>query len=392
MARTTTPGTPALMRAINDRAGLEILLDRQPLSRIQLAELSSVSKPTASQMVRRLESAGLVTTVGKVSGTSGPATSLYGVRADRVLGVAIDVRADRSLARVVDAVGGEYPNAETPRSAGTATTAADELRAAVDAACRAAGAGVASVQAISVGLQASVSPRDDRLYLPHRLDGWPTVGTRAALERELGWAVELHNDANLAAVAERATGAGRGAESFALLWLGGGLGFAVDLGGRILDGARGAAGEIGQLRVPGDSIGLTGSVVLDDALDRSVLVELAERHGIQAAPADLADVLRHHPARAQVFAELAPRVALAIPPALAVLDPELVVLGGPVGAAGGSLLASLVQECVARDVDSTPTVVCAAVTDDPVLAGARHLLTGTIRNRLLDAAASYVPG
>ncbi|WP_034620836.1 ROK family protein [Cellulomonas sp. URHE0023] len=392
MARTTTPGTPALMRAINDRAGLEILLDRQPLSRIQLAELSSVSKPTASQMVRRLENAGLVTTVGKVSSTSGPATSLYGVRADRVLGVAIDVRADRSLARVVDAVGGDHPTAETARAVGTAATAGAELRAAVEAACQAADVDVDSVQAISVGLQASVSPRDDRLYLPHRLDFWPTTGTRALLEAELGWAVELHNDANLAAVAERAAGAGRGAESFALLWLGGGLGFAVDIGGRILNGSRGAAGEIGQLRLPGEAIGQGGAVVLDDALDRSVLVAMADRHGIRAAPGELADALRDHPARIGLFAELAPRVALAIPSALAVLDPELVILGGPIGAAGGTLLASLVEECVAREVGSTPTVVCAGVTDDPVLAGARHLLTGVIRSRLLDAAGSHVPG
>jgi DNA-binding transcriptional ArsR family regulator len=54
------PGTPSLLRAINDRTALRLLADRGPLSRTQLGALAGLSKPTASQLMDRLEAAGLV--------------------------------------------------------------------------------------------------------------------------------------------------------------------------------------------------------------------------------------------------------------------------------------------------------------------------------------------
>src|SRR6185369_55705 len=55
MSSTRLPGTPSLLRAINDRAALDLLLERGPLTRAQLGELTGLSKVTASQLVERLE-------------------------------------------------------------------------------------------------------------------------------------------------------------------------------------------------------------------------------------------------------------------------------------------------------------------------------------------------
>ncbi|MET0992394.1 MAG: ROK family transcriptional regulator [Lacisediminihabitans sp.] len=387
----TSPGTPALMRAINDRTALAILLDNQPLSRNQLSALSDVSKPTASQMVRRLENAGFIEAVGLVGGTRGPNTAIYGVRADRMLGVAIDVQSDRAVAAVVDAVGTVFPVAEIAR--GTADAAVATIRAAVAAACGAAAVDAGAVSSVCVGLQASVSPRTDELFLPNELTGWPTTEVRAGLEVELGWAVTLYNDANLAAVAERTAGSGADTDSFALLWLGVGLGFAVDLGGRLLYGSRGAAGEIGNLRVATDIVAGAGdSAQLDDLLDWASVQAIAARAGLAHETfAELAADVAEHPNREAFCAEFAPRVAAAIPPALAVLDPEVIVLGGPLGAAGGDLLASLVTAQLAAITPLKPTIVPAAIRTDPVLEGARRVLATDLRTRLLDDAASLTP-
>jgi len=383
------PGTPSLLRELNDRAALELLLAEGPLTRAQLSERTGVSKVTGSQVLARLEERGLVMIAGQQAGGRGPNAALYAVVPTSAYVAGLYVELDQVSTAVADVTGRRV--AEVTVDPNGADDPVGMVVGAISQACASAGIGLSRLSAVVIGSPGVLDPNTGAPRLAVNLPTWHE-GVLDGLRDVLHTPVVIENDVNLAAMAERADGAAAGQDDFAFVWLGGGLGFAVDLGGRILDGARGAAGEIGQLRVPGDSIGLTGSVVLDDALDRSVLVAMAERHGIQAAPAELADVLRHHPARAQVFAELAPRVALAIPPALAVLDPELVVLGGPVGAAGGALLATLVQECVARELDSAPTIVCAAATDDPVLAGARHLLTGTNRTRLLDAAASYVPG
>src|SRR6476661_956202 len=79
MAATRLPGTPRLLRALNDRAALELLLSKGPLTRAQLGELTGLSKVTASQLVERLEERGLVARVGEQAGGRGPNAQMYAV-------------------------------------------------------------------------------------------------------------------------------------------------------------------------------------------------------------------------------------------------------------------------------------------------------------------------
>ncbi|SDL63033.1 ROK family protein [Nonomuraea maritima] len=67
----------------------------------------------------------------------------------------------------------------------------------------------------------------------------------------LGVPVDVENDVNLAAVAERAHGAARGRDDFVLLWADVGIGAAIVLGGRMHRGTTGGAGEVGYLPAPG---------------------------------------------------------------------------------------------------------------------------------------------
>ena len=77
------PGTPRMLRGINDRAALDLLLEHGPLSRTRLGELTGLSKPTASQLLSRLEAAGLVVASGSSRGGPGPRAQLYAVNPRR---------------------------------------------------------------------------------------------------------------------------------------------------------------------------------------------------------------------------------------------------------------------------------------------------------------------
>jgi transposase len=59
------PGTPSLLRELNDRAALELLLAEGPLTRAHLSARSGVSKVTVSQMLARLEERGLAMIAGE---------------------------------------------------------------------------------------------------------------------------------------------------------------------------------------------------------------------------------------------------------------------------------------------------------------------------------------
>ena len=62
------PGTPSLLRELNDRAALDLLLRGGTLTRSQISEYTGVSKVTVSQMLTRLEERGLVTIAGEQAG------------------------------------------------------------------------------------------------------------------------------------------------------------------------------------------------------------------------------------------------------------------------------------------------------------------------------------
>jgi predicted NBD/HSP70 family sugar kinase len=183
-------------------------------------------------------------------------------------------------------------------------------------------------------------------------------------------------------VAERATGAGRTASSFALLQLADGVGLALDLGGVVHTGASGAAGEIGYLEADGAEIG--------DLVSRAAVDALAARHDV-TAPASL-------PADHPFHRELAARVATALLPALAVADPALVVLHGPTGIAGGAPLATATSRWLRDHSRWVAEVVPPQVVDAPVLEGARHRLHAHVLSTMqaavgrLDADLSGVKG
>ncbi|GMA25431.1 hypothetical protein GCM10025864_31900 [Luteimicrobium album] len=175
----------------------------------------------------------------------------------------------------------------------------------------------------------------------------------------------------LAAVAERVHGAGQGTPGFVELWMGPGVGLAVDLGGVVVQGIAGAAGEIGYLPVPAD-VQLTDPVdppTIHHLLSVEAVLDLALREAVPGAdPDDAAATLDAIATHDETLNRVARRIALSVAPVLATLDPGLLVLAGPPAGAGGDRLAGLVAHWLSA---STPwhTRVAASQVDDAVLRG-----------------------
>lgn len=385
MTPKPVPGTPSWLRETNDRTALSLLLEHGVLTRTRIGELSGLSKPTAAQMVSRLETAGLIHAVGEVSGGRGPNAASYAVRTDRVLGVAIDINYHVMRSTVVDASGREHPTVSVTLSrSARERSAVTDVRTAIEGACAAAGTPVDAVRAVSVGVQGALDPRTDELSFVETLPGWPRKGIRRHLEDALGITVHIDNDVNLAAIAERSEGAGADTAGFALLWMGDGLGLSVDQGGIVHRGASGGAGEIGYLPIPKTAANLDPAASdLQDLIGGPAVAKIARSHGLRGRSyAALADALATSPDREAVLRDLAPRIAVGVVPAIALLDPDVVVLGGPTGRAGGTRLAELVSAHVRKTTRWTPTVVATDVTEHPVLRGAREYLIADVRNAL----------
>ncbi|SIN69081.1 ROK family transcriptional regulator [Agromyces cerinus] len=371
------PGTPTWLAARNDRTAFRLLLEHGPLTRSRLGELTGLSKPTASQMLARLERVGLIRPVGERSGGRGPNAITYGVRTDRITGVAISIL-DRAIqAVVVDAVDHDHPIVQIATD-GHERSPEGDVRAAVRAACAEAGIDESTVSRVVIGVQAAFFVDGDELSFTDTLPGWPEVGSRARIEQELGLQVTIDNDVNLATMAERSSGAAQQAASFALFWIGDGLGVGLDLGGVVHRGASGGAGEIGYLAVPRTAAPLAPAANdFTDLLGGPAVARL-----IGGDDETLAEVLPRLAADDDALSALADRVILAVNPLLAILDPSMIVLGGPTGTAGGARLAELVAERVDPAAHPKLAMRTSGTGAQPVLLGARQQLVEQIRDHL----------
>ena len=386
MAATRLPGTPRLLRALNDRAALELLLTRGPLTRAQLGELTGLSKVTASQLVERLEERGLVRRVGEQAGGRGPNAQLYAVTPGSAHVIGVDVGPDRVIAACADITGAVIGRSEL--SVRDTDDPVGVVHKAVLEAADSAGASMTTVRRIVLGTPGLVDPRTGDIAFAFDLPRWHR-GLLGKLREDLNTEVHFGNDVNLAAIAEAANGAAKGVEDFVLVWVGRGVGLATVLGGRLHHGTTGAAGEIGYLPVAGVEVprnasrrGVKGA--FQQLAGADAVKAIGKEHGF--AGEEAGDVVRAAVAAgekgAAVLDELARRLALGVASTCLVLDPPLVVLAGEIGLAGGFSLAERVEREVSAITLVSPRVMMTQIDVEPVLHGALRTALDAVRDEV----------
>lgn len=382
---THLAGSSRLLRAMNESAALSHLLERGGLTRAELRDLTGLSKPTVSEAVRRLTDAGLVVVSGHVSAGPGPNAEVYSANPRAAHAIAVSVRdpavagAPSLGAMVCDVAGTVLARAE--RSIDFAE--ADPVTEVVGVVrwLRAEVGEVGSTGYLQLGVAGSYDPATETIHHVE-VPGWTRPGLVRLIREQVAVPVGVDNDVNLAAIAERRSGAAAGVEGFALLWLGDGLGLAIDLGGTLLRGARGGAGEIGYMplyRVDGQR-----HAELQDLVGGQAVVDLAARFGVSGRTASevVAAAAAGGPP-APLLDALAERIAVGLATVVAVLDPPLVVLGGEVARAGGPALRDAVIAAMRATPLLSTTIELSAVTDDPVLLGALAAALAEVHKSLI---------
>ncbi|MEV4012089.1 ROK family transcriptional regulator [Nonomuraea angiospora] len=362
-----SPGVPRLLRRLNDRAALELLLVDGPLTRAELGERTGLSKVTAGQLLARLEERGLVEVAGERAGGRGPHAALYAVVPSSAYVAGLEVLPDSLKVAVADITGRVVVEITLNPSDGRDPVKA--VHEAVQRACDTANVSLSRLRAFVIGTRGVVDPVTGDVRWSYDLPDWH-VGVLASLRETLGASVTIENDVNLVALAEHKYGAAVGHDDFVVIWAGVGQGLGVMLGGRLHRGISGGAGEIGWLPVPGEPLPTDVSEPQSGSFQRLVghhaLRGLADRHGVTGRT--VPDLVRG--GDEGYLDEVAGRLAVGAAAVTVVLDPGLIVLSGDVGRAGGARLAAKVQEAVARVCPSRPTVVTTQVAGNPVLRGA----------------------
>jgi predicted NBD/HSP70 family sugar kinase len=389
-----TPSS-ATIREHNLQAVLSALQDRRPAARAELADRTALSKPTVGAALRAFERAGLVREYGRTTGRRGPSASLYDLvpEAMLVLGVDIGARHVRFALADLDARPVVEGTLRLPRAH------AREVLAAMGEIRKRIGDLHARTELAVVGSPGIIDPASGRVGAAPNIEGWDGTLAEAVLVEALGVPVRVENDVNLAALGEQASGKGREVESFAYLAVGSGLGAGIVLHGELHRGARGASGEVGYLPVGEDPFAPANRArggPMETRLSSQGLVEAAERLAARFDtavprpfdPQGLFEAARTgDPLGRAVVAQTARQMAVCIAGLTAVVDLELVLLGGGIGASGELLLPDI-REAVARLVPAPPGIERAGLGELAVRTGAvavgLTLARQAVLRRLLD--------
>src|SRR3989440_2523599 len=232
---------------------------------------------------------------------------------------------------------------------------------------------------VAVGVATPGVVHNDGVLLSPNIPGWERVSVRETMRTKLRIpTVVAANDVKAAAMAEVLWGALKGAAPAVFLSLGTGIAAAIVIGGQVLIGAHGAAGEIGyNLRSVLDYSGAAhGRAPLEEAIGGRFIGERGSL--LLGEPLSAADVFAHSDARArflvdETLTELATHVAnLAI-----LIDPARIAVGGGLMSSGDMILRALAFR-LEYAVPFPPEIVPARFLNDASLYGAIALaLTGS---------------
>ena len=372
---------------------LELIRRSGATSRAQLARQSGLSKPTVSLALSSLVEAGLVHEVGRATGRKGPSAVLYELNPGSGWVVGIDVGAHWLRAAAADITGtivARLDRRAGSRSAGALVGLIGEIAHDV---AREAGLRWRQVTHATVGNPGVLDPSRGLLAHAPNLPGWGRQGLVGAIRDQLGTSVSFENDVNLAALGEQSAGAGRGVDNFVFLWIGTGVGMGVVINGGLYRGAGGAAGEIGYMPLGGGDPhdrGFRRRGQLEESMAASAVLRHARHLGLRTTTAKSVFTAARRgdgAARAAVDAEAA-RVALAIAAVSAVIDPELVILGGGIGR-NDDLLDPVRRELAALS-PFHPRVAVSELGDDAVLHGAVATALAAAQDQLFNRSRAHL--
>lgn len=358
------------MRVLNQRAVLDRLRRSGAATRPQIAKDTGLSKPTVGQALADLERHGLVRPTGRTTSGPGRSAVVYEPNATAGYVLGVDIGRERVRVALADLAGAVVARVDERNRSRSAAAVVRTVTGLAERTVADAGIALTDVVVKVIGSPGVIDQRSRVVRHAPQLPGWEANGVLDGLESALGPVVVVENDANLAALGEHVYGAARDARVFVCATVGTGVGMGIVVDGTLFRGAHGAAGEVGFLPY-GKSASDVRRGQFEDAASAGSVVALARERGLTARTArEVFGLARKGDAQALRIVRLeAERLAFLVAAVTAVIDPELVVLGGGVGSNVDLLLEPL-EASLRTMTPLAPRIVAGSLGDGAVLSGA----------------------
>lgn len=324
-------GSKSLIRQLNRSAVLNLIKREGPVSRVDIARRLSLSGAAVTSIAGELEGLSLIRSVAQAPSTGGRPPTLLGLNPEAACVIGIKLAVDHLAAVVVDLEGAVLDDRVEPLGDHALDGVLNSIHELVANLRQAAGK--RTLLGIGIGMPGVVDGSRG-VCVDSPILGWRDVPVAERLAQRLDLPVLVDNDVNTLAVAEQLYGHGRNVDDFVTVTIGRGVGCGIVLGGQLVRGRLGGAGEFGHVAQdhagPRCECGRRGC--LEAFVGDLALVRAGREMALLGPTADavsLTGLADGGESRAQaLFAHAGQRLGLAVAGLVNLLSPGLVIVSG----------------------------------------------------------------
>jgi glucokinase len=225
---------------------------------------------------------------------------------------------------------------------------------------------------VGVGFGGPLDLHHGVVRLSPRMEGWENYPLQERFEQAFDAVTLIDNDANLIALGEATFGVAKDRQHVFYMHLSSGVGGGLVLNGRLYHGATSTAGEIGHAVVGKGWDGTGRPETLEELVSISGLIRRAHSQGLETGNLD--DIFGDHPVGQRVVQETIDLIATRCAQTVALIDPEMIVLGGIVVRIGGDhfvkMIGDKMNDFIAPEFARPVPVVASILGSDSITMGA----------------------
>ena len=326
---------PNTVRDINRQIVLNLIREKEPISRGVIAQETELHRATISTILEELTVDGLIEEVGAGESTGGRPPILLRLRAGGPVAVGVDMGTARTVVATGDLAGRVLKQEEFA----TDPDAEETLRRVAASVLRLVGKHKRSIEGVGVSLPGLVDHEaGSALFIPHfKWRDWPVA---REIEAATGLSVAVDNDANAVALAELWFGRPevQGVRDFVMVLVAEGIGTGIVFDGQVYRGEGGSAGEFGHTTIgAGAPVACAaGSRGCWEAFasERAALARYQKLARGESGQVDFVQLversLRGEPAAVNALTETAHYLGVGISNLIGGMSPEAIIIGGPI--------------------------------------------------------------
>lgn len=385
--------TASLIRRLNRSAVLDLIRERSPISRSEIARQLNMSMPTVMRVVDKLQDEDLVRRSGDSEVTGGRPGSLLEFNADGYAVLGLDLGGTKMFGTVADLGGNIQTEIYRPWESNEPDQALEQVCALIYDLLSRPRPPQQQIRGIGVGAPGVTLFESGVVTWAPSL-GWRNLPLKDILAGRFGLPVVVENDVNLAALGEYGFGAARQASSAACIAVGTGIGAGIVIDRKIYRGFNQSAGEVGYLPPDVsylgrryDSFGALESIASGSGVERRARLLLQKLDlPLPAQGPSAEDVFKA--ARLgqgwalQVVDETVDYLAFAVAVISAVLDPEVIVLGGGMARSADMLIDPILKK-LEGVIPARPNLVPSSLGFRAAVLGAIMLVLDTTTDHII---------